>query len=131
LNAENTTRTMNATIDEVFFDECTAGAYRAPPELSQIWDVYDFWANRMSEAEAGAVLAGMNGTTVQISSNSTTRFNTTAISYADGVETMHPALWGQQVGTLASGGRFEAEIERHSVGVYRLKSQEASHEEKG
>ena len=125
LNAGNTTRTMNATIDEVFFDERTAGAYRAPPELSQTWDVYDLWANRMSEAEAGAVLASMNGTTIQVSSNSTTRFNATAMSYADGIEAMHPALWGQKFATLVPGGRFEAEIDRHSVGVYRLKSQGA------
>ena len=48
------------------------------------------------------------------------------MSYADGIEAMHPALWGQKVGVLAPGGRIEAEIERHSVGVYRLKSQEKS-----
>lgn len=126
LNAGNSTRMMNATIDEVFLDERTAGAYRAPPELSQTWDVYDLWANRMSDAEAGAVLAGMNGTMAQISSNSTTRFNASAMSYADGVKAMHPALWGQHVGSLVPGGRFEAEIDRHSVGVYRLKSQDPS-----
>jgi alpha-galactosidase len=111
---------MNATINEVFFDERTAGAYRSPPELEQTWDVYDLWANRMSEAEAGAIL---NGTIAEISSNSTTRFNSTAMTYAEGIEAGHPALWGKKVGTLEPRGRFQAQIERHSVGVYRLKSQ--------
>lgn len=119
LNAANTTMNMNVTMDEVFFDERTAGAYRAPPELSQTWDVYDLWANRMGEREAAAIL---NGTLSDIPSNSTTRFNATRTSYADGIESGHAALMGKQVGTLKPSGTFTAEIARHSVGVYRLKS---------
>lgn len=123
LNAANTTMNMNVTIDEVFLDERTAGAYRAPPELSQTWDVYDLWGNRMSEAEAAGVL---NGTIADIASNSTTRFNATATSYAEGIENSHPALMGTQVGSLEPSGTFSAEIARHSVGVYRLRSRKAA-----
>lgn len=123
LNAGNTTRNMNFTMDEVFFDERTAGAYRAPPEISQTWDVYDLWANRMTEAEASMVL---NGNATEIYGNSTTRFNATTTSYAEGVSAMHPALMGVQVGTLEPSGTFTAEIARHSVGVYRLRSREAA-----
>lgn len=123
LNAANSSMSMNATMDEIFLDDRTAGAYKAPPELSQTWDVYDLWANRMGDAEAAAIL---NGTMVEISSNSTTRFNATATSYAEGVKNGHPALMGSRVGTLEPSGTFSAEIARHSVGVYRLRSREAT-----
>jgi alpha-galactosidase len=127
LNAANKTMSMNYTMDEVFFDERTAGAYKAPPEVSQTWDVYDLWANRMSETEAAAIL---NGTTGEISSNSTTRFNATAMSYMDGVKNGHAALMGKQVGTLMPSGTFSAEIARHSVGVCRLRSRDNSSKNK-
>lgn len=123
LNAANTTMNMNVTINEVFFDERTAGAYRTPEELSQTWDVYDLWANRMGETEAAAIL---NGTAFDIPANSTTRFNATQTSYADGIQSGHPALMGSKVGALEPSGTFSAEIARHSVGVYRLRSREGS-----
>ncbi|KAF2799513.1 glycoside hydrolase family 27 protein, partial [Melanomma pulvis-pyrius CBS 109.77] len=120
LNAANTTMTMNATMNDIFFDQRTAGAYRAPPELSQTWDVYDLWANRMSEEEAGTII---NGTTAEISGNSTTRYNATATSYSKGIKDNSTALLGVQVGSIAPSGTFSAEIARHSVGVYRLRAQ--------
>jgi len=127
LNAANTTMPMNVTMDQVFFDERTAGAYRAPPELAQTWDVYDLWANRMGEAEAAAIL---NGTVAEMQANSTTRCNATRTSYADGVESGHAALMGTRVGMLEPSGAFSAEIARHSVGVYRLRSR-GEYEEAG
>jgi len=119
LNAANTTMAMNFTIDELFFDERTAGAYQAPPELAQTWDVFDLWAHRMKETEAAAVLDGSAG---EVLANSTSRFNATKVGYAEGVEEGHPALWGSRVGELNPSGTFSAEIARHSVGVYRLRS---------
>lgn len=118
LNAGNTTRTMNATMNDIFFDQRTAGAYKAPPELSQTWDVYDLWANRMTDEEAQSIISG-NGTT----SNSTTRYNATVTSYAEGLKNNATQLYGSRVGSLAPSGTFSAEIARHSVGVYRLRSQ--------
>lgn len=120
LNAGNTSRTMNATIDDIFLDQRTAGAYRTPPELSQTWDVYDLWANRMTNAEAGSIL---NGTSVGASNSTSTRYNATATSYADGIKKNDTALLGVRVGSIAPSGTFSAEIARHSVGVYRLRSQ--------
>jgi alpha-galactosidase len=122
LNAANSTMSMNATMNDIFFDQRTAGAYQAPPELSQTWDVYDLWANRMSEEEAAAVI---NGTTA-LSGNSTTRYNATATSYADGIKANSTALMGVHVGSIAPSGTFSAKIARHSVGVYRLRSQGTS-----
>lgn len=121
LNAGNSSRTMNATIDDIFLDQRTAGAYKAPPELSETWDVYDLWGNRMSNEDAQAILNGGNGT----ASNATRTepYNATATSYANGLKNNATALYGTRVGTIAPSGTFSAEIARHSVGVYRLRSQ--------
>ncbi|KAF2122454.1 glycoside hydrolase superfamily [Lophiotrema nucula] len=94
--------------------------FRAPPELSTTWDVYDLWANRMSEAEAQAIIDG-NST---MSYNATaTRYNATTMSYADGMTNNATALYGTQNDTLAPSGTFSADVARHSVGVYRLRAQ--------
>ncbi|KAF2868968.1 alpha-galactosidase [Massariosphaeria phaeospora] len=118
LNAANSTMMMNASMNEIFFDQRTAGAYREPEELRQTWDIYDLWANRMSEEEAASIING-NATT---RGNHTTRFNATATSYAEGIANNDTALFGVHVGSIAPSGTFSAEIARHSVGVYRLRA---------
>ncbi|KAF2089790.1 glycoside hydrolase family 27 protein [Saccharata proteae CBS 121410] len=125
LNAGNASRTMNASLYDVFLDEATAGAYRAPAAFSQVWDVYDLWANRMSDAEAAAIIAG-NSTAVAgygMGSNSTTRYNATAMSYADGIANNVTALYGMKVGSIGPGkdSMWETTVERRSVGLFRLR----------
>lgn len=119
LNAANSTMKMNATMNDIFLDQRTAGAYREPEELRQTWDIYDLWANRMSDTEAASIING----SVPVSANSTTRYNATATSYAKGLESNSTALMGVKVGSIAPSGTFSAEIARHSVGVYRLRAQ--------
>jgi alpha-galactosidase len=121
LNAANSSLTMNATMADIFLDERTAGAYREPEELRTTWDVYDLWANRMSEKEASSILNG-NATTIGGNATSLTRFNATSTSYAKGVANNNTALMGAHVGTIAPSGTFSADIARHSVGVYRLRA---------
>lgn len=125
LNAANSTMTLNATMDDIFLDERTAGTYKQPKEMRTTWDIYDLWANRLSESEASSILKG-NGTMVSVNSTSVTRYNATAMSYAEGIENRHPALMGKKVGTIKPSGTFSAEIARHSVGVYRLRAQASS-----
>ncbi|KAL1631826.1 hypothetical protein SLS56_004188 [Neofusicoccum ribis] len=121
INTGNASRAMNATMRDIFLDQATAGAYRAPPELSTTWDVYDLWANRMSDDEAATVIAG-NATAVGgAESESLTRYNATALSYADGLAANHTALYGKKIGQLLPGGTLEAEVERHSIGLFRLR----------
>ncbi|KAF2685833.1 glycoside hydrolase family 27 protein [Lentithecium fluviatile CBS 122367] len=122
LNAANTTMMMNATMNDIFLDERTAGAYREPVQLRTTWDVYDLWANRMSEEEASSILNG-NGTTMGRNVTTPTRYNATALSYEDGLANNNTALLGVKVGTIEPSGTFSAEIARHSVGVYRLRPQ--------
>ena len=122
LNAGNVSMMMNTTLYDIFLDAATAGAYEAPPQLSESWDIYDLWANRMSEEEAETII---NGTAPMVddNSNSTTRYNATATSYADGLMNNNTALYGSKVGTIGPGAQstFSAMIDRHSVGLYRIR----------
>ncbi|KAF2501899.1 alpha-galactosidase [Lophium mytilinum] len=125
LNAANTSMMMNATMNDIFLDPRTAGAYQAPPQLSKTWDVYDLWANRMSVAEAGSIING-TAMNVTVNTNSTlTRYNATATSYAQGLLNNDTALLGSKVGSIGPGGTWSAMIPRHSVGLYRLRQRES------
>lgn len=121
INAYNTSLTLNASMADIFLDEATAGSFAPPKEISEDWDVYDLWANRMSDDEAANVL---NGTAPEITaqSNSTTRYNATALSYADGLNMNHTALFGKKVGQIHPGGQWSVKLDRHSIGLYRLRS---------
>lgn len=121
INAANSSRTLNATIHDIFLDQATAGTYIPPTELDTTWDVYDLWANRMTDDEAAAVKAG-NATAIGEEESSKTRYNATARSYADGLAANDTALFGEKVGQLAPGGVLEAEVERHGVGLFRLRA---------
>ncbi|KAH8846523.1 hypothetical protein MCOR21_008158 [Pyricularia oryzae] len=121
INAANSSRTMRATAKDIFLDQATAGTYLPAPELSTPYDVYDLWANRMSDDEAASVLAG-NATSIGANSTSVTRYNATALGYAQGLSQDHPALFGKKVGRIAPGGVWEAEVDRHSVGLFRLRN---------
>lgn len=120
INAGDSTMTLNASAADIFLDQSTAGSYAPAPQLSESWDVYDLWGNVMSDIEAGKV---KNGTAPEIttSSNSTTRYNATAMSYADGLNMNHTALYGTKVGTMAPKGTWNAKLDGHSIGLFRLR----------
>ena len=111
---------MNATLSDIFLDEATAGTFVPAAELSESWDVYDLWANRMSNTEAASLING-TAPTITSASNSTTRYNATALSFVNGLNQTAPALFGSRVGTIAPHGTWTADIARHGVGLYRLR----------
>ena len=121
VNAGNKTREMNATLGDIFFD---SGSTRSPQAM-ETWDVYDLWANRMDDATASSIISG-NATvsgTVMDNMNSTTRYNSTAMSYADGLAMENTALYGAKTSTIAPMGTLKAVVPRHGVGLFRIRSQ--------
>jgi alpha-galactosidase len=124
INGGNTTRMMNATLTDIFLDEATAGTFIPAAQLSESWDVYDLWANRMSNTEAAALLNG-TAPTISGTTNSTTRYNATALSYATGLKQTNAALFGSKIGTIPPHGTWTASIPRHSTGLYRLQKVES------
>ena len=123
--------TMTASMNDVFIDLITTGSNAPVPQLIQTWDVYDLWANRMSNATAQAIIRGNmtlpTNTTDMANVTSTApyqTYNATAMSYADGLKGNDTALLGVKVATLASGGMLVArDVPSHGVVVYRLRSQ--------
>jgi len=118
VNAGNKSREMNATLAEIFFDN---GAARSTQAMMS-YDVYDLWAYRMDNATATNIL---NGTAGPLNANSTTRYNSTAMSYADGLAMNSTALLGNLTGSVSPLGTLTATVPRHGVGLFRLRAQPA------
>ena len=125
LNAGNVPLTMNASLVDIFFDASSTSSSGGPaPEIMHSWDVYDLWANRMDNATASSILSGnatVNGT-VTGGTNSTTRYNSTRMSYADGLARNESALLGSRVGAIAPMGTLIATVERHGIALFRLRA---------
>lgn len=127
VNAGNTSLTMNATLVDIFFDRSSSGSSGPSPLLKQTWDVYDLWANRMDDMTANAILYGnstMNSS--MIACNSTMRYNATSTSYADGLAANNTALIGKMTTSIAPMGTLKADVPRHGVGMFRLRSRGAA-----
>lgn len=121
LNAGNSSRSMNATLADVFFDDGGAKS----TEAAQSWDLYDLWANRMPNSTASMILdtnstaaAGMNLTSVY--------WNATQTSYADGIAANSSVLMGTYVGSVGPRGTVQAEVPRHGIVAYRMRPRGAA-----
>jgi alpha-galactosidase len=118
INAGNSSRQMNATADDIFYD---AGAEGTSEEAMMEWTLHDLWANRMPEEVAQALI---DGNSTQASSLNVTSYyyNATETTYEDGLAKNDTLLLGTPVGTLAAKGSIAAEIPRHGIMAYRLRS---------
>ena len=122
LNAGNYPRMMNATLADIFYDKAsTATSNGVATEVLQAWDVYDLWANRMSNATAQAIIVA-NGTMSASMTNSTSMYNATQTSYAKGLAMNHAALLGAKTTGIAPMGTLAAMVPRHGVGLFRIRS---------
>ena len=121
VNAGNTSRDMNATLADIFFDQ---GGMNSP-QARQGWDIYDLWANRMDNETASSIL---NGTAPAITCvddllNQTARWNISMMSYAEGLNANASALFGKMIGSVDALGTVTAKnVSRHGVALYRLRA---------
>lgn len=125
VNAGNAPMMMNATLTDIFFDQSSSGSSGPSPLLKQTWDVYDLWANRMDNATANAILHGNVTSNMIMNANSTMRYNATKTSYADGLGANSTALMGSMVTSISPMGTLTANVPRHGVGFFRLRSRGA------
>lgn len=134
VNAGNVSLVMNASLTDIFFDKSSASSKGPAAEILQTWDAYDLWQNRLDDGTALAILYGnatsINGTATPGGKNSTagtngiasTRYNSTALSYADGLAANHPALLGAKIATIQPKGALEVEVPRHGIRLFRVRS---------
>jgi alpha-galactosidase len=117
LNAGNSTREMNTTADEIFYD---AGEEGTSEESTVEWTIHDLWANRMPEEVAQALIDG-NSTQAASLNVTSYYYNATETSYEDGLAANNSLLLGVPVGTLSAKGTIVAEVPRHGIMAYRLR----------
>lgn len=133
VNAGNVSIFMNASLTDIFLDKSSTSSKGPAAELMQTWDAYDLWQNRMDDGTALTIINGnttSNGTATLGEKNSTTetngtessRYNSTALSYEDGLAANHPALLGAKVATIQPKGALEVEVPRHAIRLYRIRS---------
>lgn len=104
---------MTATLTDIFWED---GASGTASQAHVAWDVYDLWADRMSEPTANGVIQG----------NGSHPFNMTAMGGAEHVYNQVPlpatkALMGSKVGSVMPGGSVKAHVQPHGVAMLRLR----------
>lgn len=122
VNGQNTSATMNATLADIFID---SGTYGTAPQAALSWEVRDLWAYRLTDEEAQAIIDAANATesgSGVMGNATTTLYNATQTSYADGLEAKNEQLLGKVVGTIEPHGSLTAEVDSHGVGMFRLRA---------
>lgn len=126
VNAGNVSLVMNASLADIFFT-----SERGPAEkIMQTWDAFDLWQNRMDDETALAIInsnATSNDPRTKNSAAGTietesARYNSTALSYEDGLAANHPALLGAKIATIQPKGALEVEVPRHGIRLFRFRS---------
>ena len=137
VNAGPATATLTATLNDIFIDLVTTGNNAPVPQVEETWDVHDLWAQRMNFTTAAAIIAGnlTLATNASAEANSTSTlplqtYNSTALSYADGLKANDTALLGVKVSELKPQGTLSAVVRSHGTVVYRLRSQGAAKKRK-
>jgi alpha-galactosidase len=116
INGANNALSLNATLDDIFVDSGTGGT---SPKSAQEWDIYDLWANRLSDKDAQAIIDG--SISPQDAVKQGLIYNSTAKSYAQGLAENEPLLFGKAVGTVGPHGTIQSRIPAHGTVLYRLR----------
>lgn len=122
LNGGSKARDMNATLDDIFWENGPRGT---ASQAKSSWDVYDLWAGRMSNDTANAI--------IKDGENATRPINMTAEGGASKVYSQAPlptskALMGSKVSTVKPGGRVTAHVQAHGVAMLRLRKLKSNDE---
>lgn len=114
VNGGNSTRTMTYSLVEIF------GGIRTNTNAMQSWNMYDVWGNETVIPAASAAMV-LNGT-AHISEIDGGRwyFNSTKMSYAEGLAQNNTLLLGTPAGRVAAGGSISASVPSHGVAMWRL-----------
>lgn len=113
---------MTASLAEIFWDE---GVKDTAAQAASSWDIYDLWANRMSNTTASVIVhdGGKN-----VTAPSPGYFNVTAHGgaekvYSDVSSSSYKHLMGSKIGSVGPRGAVKATVRPHGVAMYRLREQ--------
>ncbi|CZS95349.1 related to alpha-galactosidase precursor [Rhynchosporium agropyri] len=129
LNAAGENLEMSASLVEIF---TASGPHGSAPQVKLAWEVWDLWADRMSEKDAQSILDAETATKRKQILANMKWYNSTEISYKEGLEKGDERLFGKKVGVIQPKGKWDVVVEKHSAKVYRFRSvkgKTGSHEE--
>ena len=118
LNAAGEELEITAPLSEIFVSEGPGGS---APHVKQTWDVYDLWADRMSDADATDILAAKDVKAKAKVLKKLNWFNETETSYKVALEKGDERLFGKKVGVVEANGAWTVKVERHAAKVYRFR----------
>ena len=118
LNAAGEDQSISSSLEEIFLHDGPEGS---APQVGEKWEAYDLWANRMDDALAKKILDADEQKALVLLSEAKW-YNSTEISYKDGLKARDERLMGKKIGKIAPGGTLTAKVKRHSVEMFRLKS---------
>jgi alpha-galactosidase len=119
LNVADEELTISVSLEEIFVRD---GAGGVAPQNRQEWEVYDLWADRMSEQDAQSILDADGLSACEQLYQQWDWYNATALPYAEGLEKRDARLLGKKVDTIPAQGTLEAQVPRHAARVFRLHS---------
>ncbi len=118
LNAANEDVQMSASLAEIFTPE---GPHGSAPQTKMAWEVWDLWADRMSDEDAKAILDAGNEKERKSIQSRLGWYNASELSYEVGLERGDERLFGKKVGSVEPGGAWSVKVKRHSAMVYRFR----------
>lgn len=113
---------MGATLEEIFL---TNGVGGTAPQNKQDWAVHDLWGKTggaMSNEDAQSILDTDSAEGRRQKFQKLGWYNSTELSYAEGLKREDPRLFGERVDTIKSGGRLDVRVPRHAGKAFRLRS---------
>ncbi|KAE9381946.1 glycoside hydrolase family 27 protein [Stipitochalara longipes BDJ] len=119
-NAADEDIQMSASLEEIFYYKGPEGS---APQVNQAWDVYDLWAGRMDIEMAQKILdADDDLPSVEQLLKEAHWYNSSALSYKEGLRTGDSRLLGRKTSSIAAGGTLSVLVKRHSAEVFRLRN---------
>jgi len=118
LNAADEDLEISAGLDEIFLHDGPGGS---APQNFEEWEVYDLWANRMDEKLAQKILDADAPQAIELLA-SANWYNSTALSYKEGLKRSDARLLGKKVGKIAAKGTLTKKVRKHAAEIFRLRS---------
>lgn len=116
LNAGNKDSEVSATLAEIFIADGPEGS---AAQVYEPWEYYDAWAMRMEKEVAEEILEG--GVKAMAAFKSINWYNSTELSYKEGLKKGDERLFGKLVGRIEPEGTLTATVRRHAVRMFRLR----------
>ncbi|CAN6602405.1 hypothetical protein TRVA0_002S01134 [Trichomonascus vanleenenianus] len=122
LNAAASPQVMEAALFDIFY----AATYspEIDTNITKTWDVYDLWANQITEDQAAEVLNGDSPPSKYL-------YNATKQSYAAGLDNNDELLLGKKIGQIDPNGSLTINISGHDIALLRLRESQGSQENQG